>query len=222
MGKVHRREPSLLTARRLVAVLRATHGRQSMRFTACSVALCVLALICSACAAASDPWHLSRGGPHIRVLVNYGCPASLGAARDVRNVGAWRFSELVPKSPTDGLICRYAASASSPPATVVHPALYRQVRLTAAQASGLAGAIDRVSTAAPKGAYSCPAGWNTATVIAFSYRGRPDADLWYYDSGCQTLDNGWIGAFQGGNQNFYLRFVPLIDRLAPETELPPS
>jgi hypothetical protein len=103
---------------------------------------------------------------------------------------------------------------------VVHPALYRQVRLNAAQASRLGAVVDKVSTAPPKGAYSCPAGWNTATVIAFSYRGRSDADLWYYDSGCQTLDNGKIGAFQGGNPSFYRGFVSMIDRLAPQTKLP--
>jgi hypothetical protein len=184
--------------------------------------LSALALICSACAASSDPWHLSRGGPYIRVLASEACPSSLGPARDVRNFGAWRLSELVPRSPAGGLICRYAASATSPSSAVVHPALYRQVRLTATQASGLAGVIDKVSTKAPKGVFSCPAGWDTATVIAFSYRGRTDADLWYYDSGCQTLDNGKIGAFQGGNSSFYGRFVSLINRLAPQIELPPS
>ncbi|MGA8207640.1 MAG: hypothetical protein WB801_10320 [Candidatus Dormiibacterota bacterium] len=102
------------------------------------------------------------------------------------------------------------------------PSLYRQVRLAAAEASKLAGVIGEVSTKAPVGVFHCPAGWDTATVIAFSYRSRTDADLWYYDSGCQTLDNGRIGAFQGGNPSFYLRFVPLVDRLAPQTELPPS
>jgi hypothetical protein len=211
-----------LTARRLVAMVCATYGRLSMRLASCSIALLVLTLVCSACAASPDPWHLSRGGPYIRVLASADCPTSLGPARDVCNFGAWRLSELVPESPTGGLICRYAASATSPPSAAVHPELYRQVRLTAAQAFGLARVIGKVSTAAPKGTFSCPAGWSTATVIAFSYRGRSDADLWYYDSGCQTLDNGKIGAFQGGNQNFYLHFVPLIDRLAPQTELPPG
>jgi hypothetical protein len=121
-------------------------------------------------------------------------------------------------------VVSFAATPHRPPAHLQprFPELYRQVRLTAAQAFGLARVIGKVSTAAPKGTFSCPAGWSTATVIAFSYRGRSDADLWYYDSGCQTLDNGKIGAFQGGNQNFYLHFVPLIDRLAPQTELPPG
>jgi hypothetical protein len=140
----------------------------------------------------------------------------------VRNFGSWRFSELVPSSPTAGLICRYAGSATSPPSAAVGPSLYRQVRLTGAEAFKLAGVIAKVSTRVPKGTFSCPAGWDTASVIAFSYRGQSGADLWYYDSGCQTLDNGRIGAFQGGNPSFYLRFVPLIDRLAPQAQLPPS
>lgn len=211
-----------LNARRLVAMARSIYGCGSKQLALCCGALAVLALVSTACAASSDPWHPSRGGPYIRVLANADCPTSLGLARDVRNFGDWRLSELVPESPTSGLICRYAASATSPPSAVVHPALYRQVRLTAAQASGLAGAIGKISTKAPKGAFSCPAGWNTATVIAFSYRGRSDADLWYYDSGCQTLDNGKIGAFEGGNPSFYPHFVPLIDRLAPQTALPPN
>jgi hypothetical protein len=203
-------------------MVRATYSRQPMRFSVWVIALWILALTCSACAAPSDPWHPARGGPYIRVLASGDCPTSLGPARDVRNVGAWRFRELVPESPTAGRICRYAASAISPPSAAVHPALYRQVRLTAAQASELASVIDKISTKAPKGAFSCPAGWNTATVIAFSYRARSDADLWYYDSGCQTLDNGEIGAFQGGNPSFYPHFVPLIERLAPQIAFPPS
>jgi hypothetical protein len=193
-----------------------------MRSTVCLISLSVMTLVGTACAASSDPWHLSRGGPYIRVPASADCPTSLGHARDVRNFGGWRFSELVPDSPTAGLICRYAASATSSPSVATPPSLYRQARLSATQASQLAEVIDRVSTRAPRGTYSCPAGWDTATVIAFSYRARSAADLWYYDSGCQTLDNGKIGAFQGENPYFYRHFVPLVDRLAPRLALPPN
>jgi hypothetical protein len=215
-------EPYSVTERRLVVMVRPDYGRRLRRLSSALVALSILALICSACAAFSDPWHFSRGGPYIRVLASGPCPTSLGSARDVRNFGAWRFRELVPASPTGGLICRYAASAAGPPSAAGRPTLYRQVRVLAVEAAELAGVIDKVSTKAPKGFFGCPAGWDTATLIAFSYRAQSDADLWYYDSGCQTLDNGKIGAFQGGNPSFYLHFVPLVDRLAPQTELPPS
>jgi len=207
-----------------MAMVRFTYSRQSMRLALSLITLSVLALGCSACAVSSDPWHPDRGGPYIRVLANAECPTSLGAARDVRNFGSWRPSELVPPSPIAGLICRYRypASPTGIEAAAAWPSLYRQVRLPAVKASELAEVIGKVSTKPPKGTFHCPAGWNTATVIAFSYQGKSDADLWYYDSGCQTLDNGRIGAFQGGNPSFYLDFVSLIDRLAPQTELPPS
>lgn len=143
----------------------------------------------------------------------------------MRNSGAWRFSELlVPGSPIAGLICRYAypTPATGTGSAAAWPSVYHQVRPATAEASELARVISKVSTKAPKGAFHCPAGRDTATVIAFSDRNQSDSDLWYWDTGCQTLDNGKIGAFQGENPSFSLGFVSLIDRLAPEMELPPS
>jgi hypothetical protein len=52
-------------------------------------------------------------------------------------------------------------------------------------------------------------------VIGFSFPGRPDVGLWYDASGCQTLDNGRIGSFEGGNPSFYDGFLNVVDRLSP-------
>jgi hypothetical protein len=63
---------------------------------------------------------------------------------------------------------------------------------------------------------SCPAGdEGSATIIVFDYESAPDVNLWYADFGCQTLDNGTIGAFEPGNPAFYQKFKPLVDQLAP-------
>lgn len=188
------------------------------------LALMALALVLSGCGnSSSDPWHVSRGGPTIQILASGSCPQSLGAARDVRNRGGWRLTELVPASPSGGLICRYSASAIGPASSVAaHPALYRQVRLDRAQAATLARLIDKVSTKAPTGVTACPAAFNTATVIAFGYPHGGGADLWYSDTGCQTLDNGSIGASETGNPSFYASVIPLVNRLAPQGSLPPG
>lgn len=52
-------------------------------------------------------------------------------------------------------------------------------------------------------------------IIVFSYRSHPDADLWYHASGCETLDNGYISAFEGGNPGFYEKFMPELASLLP-------
>jgi hypothetical protein len=39
-------------------------------------------------------------------------------------------------------------------------------------------------------------------------------DLWFSDSGCETLDNGRIRAYESGNPSFGA-FVMLVSELAP-------
>lgn len=186
------------------------------------LALPVLVLTLSACAPSTDPWTISRSGPKLRLLSTDSCPRSLGPARDARNHGAWRLAKLVPASPAHSLICRYAAPLT-PAATVQpQPSLYRQVRLGRDRASTLAKLIDLVSTKPPSGISSCPAAFNTATVIAFWYAHGMQADIWYSDTGCQTLDNGAIAASETSNPNFSGRVIPLINRVAPQAALPPS
>jgi len=195
-----------------------TFIRRSARHAAGLVPLAVVAI--SACAGSPATHPANTTGQLIRVLAASGCPTSLGSAHDVRNVGSWPTRELAPPAPTGGLICRYAASSSQP--TVAAPSLYRQVRLAATEAAALGRAIDDLSTKPRTGVTACPAGFDTASVIVLSYRSGQVADLWFSDTGCQTLDNGSLSAFEPGDPAFYLRFDSLIGSLAPQTAIPPG
>jgi hypothetical protein len=88
-------------------------------------------------------------------------------------------------------------------------------RLGDAQAQQLADVIRQIDLAAPSGTFFCPADFGAVAIIGFSYPDGVDTGLWYRTSGCQTLDNGRIGAFQGGNPSFYNAFESVIDRLSP-------
>jgi hypothetical protein len=97
------------------------------------------------------------------------------------------------------------------------PGLYRSTVLGSADAVWLATVVDNVKTEPPRGVAACPADFGSATIIVFGYASGPDADLWYNDGGCETLDNGRIGASEVGNPSFYNSFVPTIDALSPNT-----
>jgi hypothetical protein len=73
----------------------------------------------------------------------------------------------------------------------------------------------------PKGVYHCPAQLHSVTLLAFGYSTRRAVDLWYNDSGCQTLDNGTITAWQVASSVDFGRFVRLVNQLAAEdTDIP--
>jgi hypothetical protein len=162
-----------------------------------------------AAASAGVPvWHVSKS-PKLRVDVATGCPASVAAYQDVANT--FPGPPLVPANPRVGIICRYGPSTAKPgPARLVH-----QARLDQTQADLLAGAVRQLSLAPPRGISHCPADFGLVAIIGFSFSGRPDVGLWYQTSGCQTLDNGRIGSFEGGNPSFYNRFLSVVDRLSP-------
>lgn len=90
-----------------------------------------------------------------------------------------------------------------------------QTRLDPTEAQQLAAAIRSLDLRAPTGSISCPADIGTVAVIDLSYAAHADVDLWYAASGCQTLDNGRIGAFEGGTSSFYQGFQETIDRFSP-------
>ena len=161
-----------------------------------------------AASAAAGVWNVSRS-PKLRVEVATGCPESVGASQDV--VNTFPGPPLVPAGPKAGLICRYGPSTAKPGT----PRLERQTRLDPAQAGLLATAVRRLSLAPPTGVTHCPADFGLVAVIGFSFPGRADVGLWYHASGCQTLDNGRIGSFEGGNPSFYNGFLNTIDRLSP-------
>lgn len=93
--------------------------------------------------------------------------------------------------------------------------LIRSKLLDPAEADQLATVIRQLNLAKPSGAFNCPADLGQATVIGFAHPQRPDVGLWYASSGCQTLDNGQLGAFQGANPSFYNTFESVINNLLP-------
>jgi hypothetical protein len=137
----------------------------------------------------------------------------IGPTDDVSN--SYAGSALVPPNPIAGLICRYAPPSSSGQSIEAPRSLYAQVRLIRAQAVQLAGVIDAMSTAAPPGGAHCPADRPSASIIAFAYANAPDVDLWFKDSGCQTLDNGRVKASAIANPAFDGPFESLISAWAP-------
>jgi hypothetical protein len=160
-------------------------------------------LIAMMTSCASTP-VISPGEVPVRVLVSDGCRSLLGGTQDVVNSDTG--DELVPPAPVGGLICRYSSDRS----------LYAAVDVATSDAVRLAVVIDAISTAVPQGSFHCPAADDSASIIAFAYADRADVDLWFSDSGCQTLDNGRIRAYESGNPSFYNSFLTLINALAPQ------
>jgi hypothetical protein len=121
----------------------------------------------------------------------------------------------LPQSEGAGLVCQYASSQNlKAPTTTV---LARSTPLTQQSAARLAQPLGNVSVKAPTGKFECPAYLvGSITIIALSYRGLgADVDLWYSTSGCQTIDNGHVEAFQGANPSFYDGFETALEQVAP-------
>jgi hypothetical protein len=150
-------------------------------------------------------WHVSRS-PKLRVKVAAGCPRRVPTDQDV--VNTFPGPPLVPSSPTAGLVCRYYGSPRS-------GQLGRQTHLDAAQAGALVNVVRKLDLAPPATDAHCPMDNRAFAVVGFSYHGRADVGLWYSTSGCQTLDNGVIGAAEVGNPSFYVGFEATINKLSP-------
>lgn len=142
--------------------------------------------------------------PQVHIAVGDSCPATLGNAADVSNPKAGLTRNLVPvgPSPASGLVCQYGAHLGA--GTSAAPSVVRSVALSAAKATRLARALGAVSLDQPSGTFHCPMDVGSIAIIALHYVGRSDdVDVWYATSGCQTLDNGHVSAFQGANPSFY-------------------
>jgi hypothetical protein len=154
------------------------------------------------------PWHVASRSPKLSLNVSADCPASLAHYEDV--VDAFRGPPLVPQAaPVSGLVCWYNRSNVPEPGP-----LGRQVRLSSQEAGVLATAVSKLSLRPPIGTVNCPADFGMVALIGFSYASRPDVALWYSASGCQTLDDGRLGSFQGANPSFG-GFEEAMDKLAP-------
>jgi hypothetical protein len=161
----------------------------------------VLPAVMTSCAGQPGVARLAQGP--VRVMVSSGCRPVLSRTHDV--VNSYAGDELVPPGPMGGLICRNSSNGS----------LYLTVELARSDAVRLAVVIDAIGTAVPLGTFHCPADDDSASIIAFGDAGRADVDLWYSDSGGETLDNGRIRAHQSGNPSFYNAFLTLVIEPAP-------
>ena len=142
--------------------------------------------------------------PTISVSASASCPSTLGPARDVPDRSDGSATLLASGTPSAALACAYR-----------NRGLVSQTRLGAHAAGELASVINKIDLRAPQGNFNCPAAFDSATIIAFRIGHIDDVDLWWNDSGCQTLDNGRLGGFEGANPSFYRAFLNTITRLAP-------
>jgi hypothetical protein len=190
-----------------------------VRLSCVALALAVL----GGCTSAAGGGHGSSDPPEsarqlrtraIRVTVAGGCPASLDAAADVRNDPSGLTARLVPAGdqPDSALICRYPGMAT---ADGLPSPKNRRIVLRRAAADALARALAQVSLVQPKGMFSCPADFESLAIIVLHYAAGSGVDIWYRTTGCQTLDNGYVLAFEGANPSFYNTFVDAYARLVP-------
>ncbi|GAA4163282.1 hypothetical protein GCM10022286_23520 [Gryllotalpicola daejeonensis] len=166
--------------------------------------MALVALALSGCAGTPGTWF-TPSRPTISVTATASCPAVLGSARDVpdRSGGS---GKLLPDSrqPTAALVCSYK-----------NRDLASQTQLGAEGSRELASVINKIDLAKPKGNFNCPALFDEVTIMAFQFGHADDVDLWWNASGCQTLDNGRLGAFEGANPSFYEAFQNTYARLVP-------
>ena len=157
----------------------------------------------------------ASGSPNLNLTVSAGCPASVTTYGDVTNT--YPGPPLLPDHPVAGLVCWYQTDYGLPSSNTSK--LASHTHLDRGQAQQLATAIRGLDLGRPVGASSCPSS-NIVTfaLIGFSYPSRRDVSLKYSATGCQTLDNGRISAFEIGNPSFYNTFMGVIDTVSP----PPS
>jgi hypothetical protein len=152
----------------------------------------------------------SPHGVGIRVTIAGGCPRSVAGYSDVSNPAASK--EMVPAAPKKGLICLYGSSFAG-------SKLIGDKSLNRAMAAELARVIDKIQptpgSQGPSGA-GCPADVGSAAILVFGYAGQPDQDLWYHDSGCESLDNHQLTVTETANPSFYNGFMPAFADLKIE------
>lgn len=173
--------------------MKRRHARAAL-----GVGAILLASVLSGCAAPGTWFQPSK--PTISISSSKTCPRALGPARDVPDHSGGS-KGLLPTSgePSTVLVCTYE-----------NRTLTGQSKLGPDEARALASAINNVDLAAPQnGRHNCPAASDSVTLFAFRFGRRDDIDMWWNDSGCQTIDNGRLGASGVTNefQSVYARLV---------------
>ena len=182
-----------------------TGARPLLRsLAAAAVCLCAVATL-AGCSDQGSWFHPRTPTTFVRTSV--GCPSSVGKARDVRNTGG-SSQRLVALGahPSIGLICVYGGPLQ--PSGPV-----RQVALNQAAASRLSAALSQVSLQAPPSSpVNCPNDTGGFAIISLAFAGSQDVNVWWTMTGCQSLDNGLVGATQIANKSF-VRFSNTVGGL---------
>jgi hypothetical protein len=156
----------------------------------------------------------------IRVALAHGCPPRVTAYSGVDNPDPLLGRRMVPPGrPSAGLVCFYPPLTSAPaaggsmaagPSESPGTPAPRSLALPARAAARLARALDAVRTGPPGGKEisACPDDRGVTDIIVLAYPGRPDTDIWYHASGCQSFSNGKLSAYEIGNAAFYWEFLP--------------
>jgi hypothetical protein len=134
------------------------------------------------------PERVTPRGPAFPVTIAGGCPTTDRGWGDVTNPGAPDLDDqLLPaEAPTSALTCTYRGTNGQ-------PSRWRSQRLTATQASAAAARIRALPLGSRGlGPHSFPADDARTSILAFSYPGRADVDVWEHTSGCSSTDNGHI------------------------------
>jgi hypothetical protein len=91
------------------------------------------------------------------------------------------------------LICQFGGGNAKPAF-----GLAGKVTLSGAEARRLAKRAQELPLSHTLGGeVTCPMDDGGIDVVALSYRGRPDVDLWVYATGCEYVSNGHIRADSG-------------------------
>jgi hypothetical protein len=131
------------------------------------------------------PVRDSGAGPRLRVTVAGGCPATDRGYVGVTNPDQPDLdAALLPGgSPTAGLVCEFTKS----------PRLTSHRTLDATAAARVAAQARALPLGHSLGGpHSCPADFASVVVLALSYPGRPDVDLWLKPNGCGRVGNGHV------------------------------
>ena len=132
----------------------------------------------------------TAAGPRMRVTVAAGCPQSDNGDVGVSNTGDDLSTMLLPTAaPRSGLICEYAGMNGKKFGLISSTPLNQAaaVRLASAAANSSLSHLDNLEV-------NCPMDDGSMSVLAFTYPGRADVDLWDVPRGCQSLSNGFITA----------------------------
>jgi hypothetical protein len=133
----------------------------------------------------SQPLTDSAAGARMRLTVAGDCPAAENGMIGVLPTRTDLTGRMVPDgAPTAGLVCRYDGQTDR---------LAAMHRLDAGGAGALESALRQTILSHPDGAVqNCPMKDDSAVVIALSYPGQADVDLWFAINGCPYVANGLI------------------------------